>query len=121
MITRTVAGGLIAGVLSCGAFGVWLVLGSSLKEPAIDHAVGVTAMVACVLAAIAMLRRSWARVPLLASCVLSGWLMKESLFEEYDPSDMTGFPYFALNVLTVFAASVALFISLVGDKFEPLP
>ena len=120
-MTRRVAGGLIAGVIACGAFGEWLVFASELKVPAIDRAVGATAMVACVLAAIALLRRSWARVPLVGVCVIAGLLTKSALFDPYDPSDLTGFEYFATNVLIIIASSVAFFISLAENRIEPLP
>lgn len=112
MITRV----LVGCVFACGVFGAWAAGRSPWSEQAIDRSVGVAAILAFILAAIAMSPRSWARAPLLATCAIAGVLTKYAFFDEHEPGDVPMFEYFALNILVVFAAGAALLISIVEHE-----
>lgn len=68
MTKRTVSY-LSVGVMSCGVLGLWATF--SLRGVDADRVVGTLAIVAFVLAVIALRRRSWTRLPLVAA-VTSG-------------------------------------------------
>ena len=100
-------------VFACGVFGAWVAGKSPWEIAAIDRSIGTAAILALVLAVSAMWPRSWARVPLVAACVTAAALTQDSLLGEHEASQNYLFAYFALNMLLIFAAVVALFITVV--------
>ena len=113
MVTPMISRILTGCVITCGVFGAWAAGASPWSGPAIVRSVGVAGILAFILAAIALLRRSWARLPLLAACAIAGLLTQAALFDWHEPSDMNLFGYFALNILMILAAGLALVISIV--------
>jgi len=111
---------LILGVIASGVFGMWLAIASSLQEPDIDHAVGATAIVTFSLTALALIRRSWARLPLLVTGFYAGALIWDGFFVGYDPSAMTMLGYFVYNVILTFFAVLALIAS-TWDRIAAAP
>jgi hypothetical protein len=100
------------GVIACGGFVVWAAAASSWGEPAITEAVGWSGIAGLCLAVLAMVRRSWARLPLLGACVISGLLIDAGFFTEYDPSAMTLLGHFFLGILLTVAGSIASVVNL---------
>jgi hypothetical protein len=119
MQSRRTSAALTLGVVACGVFGAWAAGASPWSESEIDRSVGLAGIVAFVLAALALFRRSWARLPLIATCVLAVMLTQSALFTEYDPSAMTLFGYFALSCLLIVAPSFALVIMLADSAATP--
>jgi asparagine N-glycosylation enzyme membrane subunit Stt3 len=76
-------------------------------EAEITRAVGWSGIAALTFATFAMIHRSWARLPLVAVCVLSGLLITAGFFTEYDPSAMTTLGHLFLEVLLIAAGSIA--------------
>lgn len=98
---------VLAGVvIVCGALGAWAAGNSSLSWQASDRVVGVAGILAFILAAIALGRRSWARLPLLAACVFADMLTWTVYFDWSD--GMAGFAYLGLSYLMILAAGLAL-------------
>lgn len=102
---------LILGIIASGAFGMWFAI-SELQAPEMGYAVGATALVTFILTALALIRRSWARIPLLVTGFYAGALFWDGFFTEYDPSagaDSLG--YLVYNVILIFFAVLALIVS----------
>ena len=102
--------------LVCGALGAWAAGNSSLSWQASDRVVGVAGILAFILAAIALGRRSWARLPLLAACVFADMLTWTVYFDWSD--GMTGFAYLGLSYLIILAAGLALVVSIVEYELD---
>ena len=108
-MTRRTVGYLAAGVMSCGVLGVWATF--SLHPVAADRVVGTLAIVAFVLAAIALRRRSWTLLPLVAACWFAYVLVWATFIAPDDGSmSIRGLTYALYNALLVMAAAVTLVI-----------
>ena len=107
-LTKRTVGYLAVGVMSCGVLG--LVATFSLRGVAADRVVGTLAIVAFVLAVIALRRRSWTRLPLVASCALAFVLVMAALAANDDPMSIAGLAYAFYNALLVMAAAATLVI-----------
>lgn len=100
------------GVVVCGVFVIWVAASSTWSEAAITEAVGWAGIAAFVFAALALICRSWARLPLVGACVLSGLLIDAGFFTEYDPSAMSLVGYFFLGVLLTLTGTFAAVVKL---------
>lgn len=115
-MTKRTAGFLAVGVMLCGAVGLWATF-SSLSNVGKDRVVGTAALVALALAVIALRRRSWTRLPLLAVCAFAGVLVYSAFLEPYDPMAIAGPAYLFYNALLVMTGAVTL----VGSRLTSLP
>ena len=107
-MTKRTIGYLASGVMSCGVLGLWATF--SLRGVAADRVVGTLAIVAFVLALIALRRRSWTRLPLVASCWFAYVLVWVAYIGPDDPMAIEGLAYAFDNALLVMAAAVTLVI-----------
>jgi hypothetical protein len=62
---------------------------------------------------LAIVRRSWARLPLLGAGVICGFLIDAGFFTEYDPSAMTLLGYFFLGILLTMVGAMAVVVNLI--------
>ena len=80
-----------------------------------DRTVGIAAIVALVLAVIALRRRSWTRLSLVAACAFAGALVFTASIEPHDDSmDVSVLAYVLYNTLLAMAAAVTLAITIVN-------
>lgn len=118
--SRAVSAALTSGVLMCGIFGG---LGAAVAHegPAIERTVGVTALLTLILAAAALVRRSWARLPLVVAGYCAGSLASDAFFvSERDPSEWSYLiGYLFLNAVIALSAAAALLIFLLGLVSAP--
>ena len=116
-MTKRTVGYLAVGVMSCGVLG--LLATFSLRGVAADRVVGTLAIVAFVLAVIALRRRSWTRLPLVAACWCAYVLVWVAYIGPDDPMAIAGLAYVLDNVLMVMAGAVTLVISLAESESLP--
>jgi hypothetical protein len=101
---------LEAAVVTVALLGALLlseILGNDLSR--LDF--GATAIISLVLAASAMLRRSWARIPLVATCLSSLWLLLAASSPE-GPDEFAGAAFVFLSGLIALTAGLALMVSI---------
>ena len=113
---------LILGIIASGLVGMRLAI-SELPESEMGYAVGATALVTFTLTALALIRRSWARLPLLVTGFYAGGLILSGFFPaEYDPSvPPASLGYLVCNLILVFFAVLALVVSICGRTATPKP
>lgn len=117
-MTKRTVGYLAVGVMSCGALGLCATF--SLPPVVAGRVVGTAGIVAFVLALIALRRRSWTRLPLVAACWCAYVLVSATFIApDRDPMAIAALAYVLYNVLMVMAGAVTLVISLAES--EPLP
>lgn len=106
LIVRTISMGVVfvGGVLAA------LIAAAGYEDSATYHSVGVYASLACALSILAMIRRSWARVPLVIAAALAGGTAWDAFFGERDPSESTLLGFLVSQVLVALLAVVALAI-----------
>ena len=107
-MTRRTVGYLASGVMSCGVLGVWATF--SLHPVVASRVVGTAGIVAFALALIALRRRSWTRLPLVAACYFAFVLVVNTFSPDDDPMSIDGLGYVLLSALLVMAAAVTLVI-----------
>ena len=73
-------------------------------------------MLAFTLAALALGRRSWACLLLLAVCVFAGMLTWTVYFDQFD--GIVGFVYLGLSFLMIVAVSLALVVSIIEHELR---
>lgn len=99
---------LAGGVIAFGLLGFFAPNWISLSFRTMDFIVGGAAAAAFSLAAVALIRRSWARVPLLLVCILEVMLVWTVFFDESDR--IIYFALVGMSGLAVLAAAFAMII-----------
>lgn len=118
-MSKGVVGYLCLGTIASGAIGIWATF-SSLNGTATDGVVGVAAVVAFMLSAAALFRRSWTRLPLALTCAIAGALIYSAFIEPDEPSAIDGPAYFFYNSLLIVIGSVTLISSrLTSERKSP--
>ncbi|WP_332641869.1 hypothetical protein [Aeromicrobium sp.] len=99
--------------LEVGAFAIG-VLGEVIlfQTAAGDYAFGLCGIAVAVLAALAMIRRSWARVPLAALALCGVWLAAAGFSTTDDPSEIAGFAYLYFSGFVIIAAVLSAFVTI---------
>ncbi len=114
-MTKRTVGYLAFGVMLCGVGGLWVMF-SGLSNLVIGRLIGTMGFIALVLAATALGRRSWTRLPLLAACAVAAVLISSGFFDSRDPSANAGPAYLFYNSLLIMAAAVTLGIVKLGHS-----
>lgn len=106
LIVRAISMGgvFVGGVLAA------LIAAAGYEDSATYHSVGVYASLACALSILAMIRRSWARVPLVIAAALAGGTAWDAFFGERDPSGSNLLGFLVSQALVALLAAVALVI-----------
>ena len=108
-MTKKTVSYLSVGVMSCGVIG--LLATFSLNAQTATRVVGSTAIVAFVLAVIALRRRSWTRLPLVAACWCAYVLASATFIDpDDDPMAIAALAYVVYGALLVVAGAVTLVI-----------
>ena len=107
MRARTVVA-LEAGALLVGVLAEWILFNSTFS----DSAFGLCGIAVVVLAGVAMIRRSWARVPLVALALCGAWLTAAAFSPTDDPSAIPAFAYLFLSGFIMITAVLSAFVTI---------